>query len=163
MRRYLILFFILLSVLNCRAQISYGDMTWGSHNMKINVSTENDSIFLTVIYSDTKKKLTDTPKLLIRLMDDSVISLEGKLLGFGNKSDGGVVISGVIVEDSYYVSEAKFPIQKEQILDFKKGIKKLRLNTSPKYHEKSWTSDKIGRKLYGNYLRSSSNSFEDGF
>lgn len=42
-------------------------------------------------------------------------------------------------------------------------MKKLRLNTSPKFHEKEWSCDKIGKKLFNAYLRSSSNSFEDGF
>ena len=145
------------------AQVSYGDTFWGSYNMKINVSTENDSIFLNVIYTDEKRKLTDTPKLLLKLMDDTVISLVGYMMSRSSYSDGGAVVAGVIVESNFYVSEAKFPITKEQILQFKNGLKKLRLNTSPKYHEKEWSHDKIGRKLYGCYLRSSPNSFEDGF
>ena len=61
------------------------------------------------------------------------------------------------------ISEAKFLVSKEQIMQFKKGIKKLRLNTSPKYHERAWRKDKIGKKLFNAYMNSSPNSFEDGF
>lgn len=162
MKKLLLLIMFFLPMI-AKAQVSYGNTTWGSYNMKINVSTENDSIFLNVIYTDEKLKLTDPPKLLLRLMDDTVISLVGSMMGSSAFSEGGVLVSGVIVESNYYVSEAKFPITKEQILQFKKGLKKLRLNTSPRFHEKEWSHDKIGRRLYGCYLRSSSNSFEDGF
>ena len=44
-----------------------------------------------------------------------------------------------------------------------KGIKKLRLNTSPDFHERKWRRDRIGKILYAKYMESSSNSFKDGF
>lgn len=146
-----------------RAQVSYGDITWGNYNMKINVITDNDSIFLHIVYTNRVNKLADTPKLLIKLMDDEVISLDGQPLGSFSKSDGGIVVSGYYVASDNFISEAKFPISKEQISQFSKGIKKLRLNTSPKYHEKEWNKDKIGMILYESYKKSSPNSFEDGF
>ncbi|MCR5362756.1 MAG: hypothetical protein K6E73_12235 [Bacteroidales bacterium] len=142
------------------AQVSYGGITY---NMKINVVTEDDSIFLHVIFKSENKKISDDPKLLIRFMDDTMISLEGKSLGSTQGSDGAVVISGVIIPDNYSISEAKFPISREQITKFGNGVKKLRLNTSPKFHEREWDKDKIGEKIYKSYLKSSSNSFEDGF
>ena len=156
---------ILMSALSIQvwAQASYGDITWGNYNMKINVITDNDSIFLNIVYTDGKLKLADEPKLLLKLMDDEVISLDGQLLSNFSKSDGGVVISGVYVASNHFISEAKFPISKEEIGKLSKGIKKLRLNTSPKYHEKEWKKDKIGKKLYESYKKSSPNSFEDGF
>lgn len=160
---------VLFSLILCcftislNAQVSYGSASWGTYNMKINVVTENNSIFLHTIFTSEKKKITDNPKLLLKLMDDTTISLEGVNLGSIQENDGGVVISGIIISDNRFISEAKFPISKEQITKFEKGIKKLRLNTSPKFHEKEWTTDKIGKKLYEAYLKSSSNSFEDGF
>ena len=54
-------------------------------------------------------------------------------------------------------------ITKEQMNKIGMGVKKFRLNTSPKYIEKEWSKDKIGKKLYDKYLNSSSNSFQDGF
>ena len=159
----IIILFISALTNQVMAQASYGDKAWGSYNMKITVTTNNDSVFLNIVYSDEKRKLVDSPKLLIKLMDDEVISLDGRLLGNMNKSDGGVVISGIYVASSHFISEAKFPITGDQISRFSKGIKKIRLNTSPKYHEKAWKKDKIGKKLYESYKKSSSNSFEDGF
>ncbi len=165
MKKIVLIILLWLTTLSnqVRAQASYGDITWGSYNMKINVITDNDSIFLNIVYTDGERKLVDAPKLLIKLMDDEVISLEGQLLGNMSKSDGGVVVSGIYVASSHFISEAKFPITKYQISHFSKGIKKIRLNTSPKYHEKEWKKDRIGKKLCESYKKSSPNSFEDGF
>lgn len=162
MKKLLFLLFIFFPCLAI-AQVNYGDLTFGGYNMKINLTTENDSIFLHTIFSSEERHLSDEPKLLLRLMDDTVISLNGINLGRHGVSDGGVVISGVFVSSDHIVSEAKFSVSKDQILQFNKGIKKLRLNTSPKYHEKEWKKDKIGKILYNAYQKSSSNSFEDGF
>ena len=101
--------------------------------------------------------------MLIKLMNDSIIALEGKLINSNVMSRGGVVVSNIMMEASYYVSEAKYPISPEQISQFGQGIKKLRLNTIPNYHEKEWKKDKIGKKLYEEYLNCSPNSFEDKF
>ncbi len=163
MNRFILSFIFLVLSSYAFSQASYGDNFFVDYNVKINVSTENDSTYLTLILKSEKLKMSDSPKLLIRFMDDSTISLEGKSLGTSNKTDGGVVISGIILSSDYYISEAKFPISKEQMNHFKVGVKKLRLNTSPKYHEKEWKQDKIGKKLYDAYMSSSDNSFEDNF
>ena len=163
MKRLLILLFIICSYLQINAQVSYGDNFFLDYNVKINLSTENDSIFLTLIFTSERQKMSDSPKLLLRLMDDTVISLDGQMLGTSNKSEGAVVIGNTAVAINHYVTEAKFSISKEQVEGLSKGVKKLRLNTSPKFHEKEWRRDKIGKKLYAKYKDSSANSFEDNF
>ena len=163
MKRLLILLFIFCSYLHANAQVSYGDNFLVDYNMKINLSTENDSIFLTLIFTSESLKMSDSPKLLLRLMDDTVISLDGYMLGASNKNEGAVMIGHTAVAINYYVTEAKFPISKEQVEGLSKGVKKLRLNTSPKFHEKEWRRDKIGKILYAKYKESSANSFEDNF
>ena len=67
---------IIMSALSIkvRAQVSYGDITWGGYNMKINVITYNDSIFLNIVYTDGKLKLTDEPKLLSELSQVNIHS-----------------------------------------------------------------------------------------
>lgn len=159
---YLNILFLALSCI-ASAQVSYGDNFFVDYNVKINLSTENDSIFLTLMLTSERLKMSDSPKLLLRLMDDSVLSLDGYMLGSTNKSEGAVMIGYTAVAINHYVTEAKFPITKEQAESLSKGVKKLRLNTSPKFHEKEWRKDKVGKKLYEKYKESSSNSFEDGF
>lgn len=155
--------FLLLTPLAVQAQASYGDRSFGEGNFKYSISTENDSIYLKLIIVSWKFKFSESPKMLIRIMDDSVISLEGYLIGSSEKDSGSVIVGNVAVASNEYVSEAKFPVSKTQIELFSKGIKKIRLNTSPDFHEKEWIRDKIGKKLYQQYKNSSGNSFEDNF
>ncbi|MBO4907625.1 MAG: hypothetical protein J5486_11465 [Bacteroidaceae bacterium] len=136
MKRFLLLLYIAFSCLFSKAQVSYGGNFLVDHNVKINLSTDNDSIFLTLTLTSEKFRMSDTPKLLLRLMDDNVISLDGYMLGSTSKSEGAVMIGNTAVAINYYVTEAKFPISIEQVENLSKGVKKLRLNTSPKFHEK---------------------------
>lgn len=163
MKRLIFLLLISCSCLFVKAQVSYGDNFSVDYNVKINLSTENDSTFLTLIITSSRLKLSDSPKLLLRLMDDTVISLDGNMLSASNQSAGAVMIGYTAVAVNYNTTEAKFPISKEQVEGLSKGVKKLRLNTSPKFHEKEWRKDKIGKKLYAKYKESSANSFEDNF
>ena len=163
MKRLLLLMIILCSYLYGKAQVSYGDKFFVDYNVKINLSTEKDSTFLTLIFKSESLKMSDSPKLLLRLMDDTIISLDGYMLDSSNKSEGAVMIGYTAIAINHYVTEAKFPISREQVESLSKGVKKLRLNTSPKYHEKEWRRDKIGKKLYAKYKDSSANSFEDNF
>ncbi|WP_288286182.1 hypothetical protein [uncultured Prevotella sp.] len=163
MKRILSMLLIVLSCTCTQAQVSYGDRAFGDGNIKINVSTEKDSVYLTFIITSWKYKMSDSPKVLFRLMNDEVISLDGKIIGSSIMNDGAVMVGYVAVSSNEYVTEAKFPIAKNQIEKFSKGIKKVRINTSPKYHEKEWRRDKIGKKLYAKYKESSSDSFEDNF
>lgn len=163
MKRLLLLMIILCSYLYGKAQVSYGDNFFVDYNVKINLSTEKDSTFLTLIFKSESLKMSDSPKLLLRLMDDTIISLDGYMLDSSNKSEGAVIIGYTAIAINHYVTEAKFPISREQVESLSKGVKKLRLNTSPKYHEKEWRRDKIGKKLYAKYKDSSANSFEDNF
>ena len=80
-----------------------------------------------------------------------------------SKTEGGVMISGIFIQSSHIVNQALFPISVNQIEQFTKGIKKIRLNTSPRYHEKEWKKDKIGKMLYENYVKIKTDSFADGF
>lgn len=142
------------------SQVKYSK---GTDKVVINVVKEDSTCYLNFIYTSEKKSMVDTPKLLIKLFDEEIISLQGKILDVTKKSEGGVVVGNVVVPINKIVSEAKFPISKSQIQQFAKGIKKVRLNTSPKFHEKVWTKDKIGKKLYSDYTASGPNSFNDGF
>ena len=165
MRRFILILTGIMLVLSIevKAQAKYGDIGWGNYEMTLNVVQEKDSFFLNVIYKDRKLKLVDSPKLLIKLMDDEVIYLDGQFISSTDKTEGGVMISGIFIQSSHIVNQALFPISVNQIEQFTKGIKKIRLNTSPRYHEKEWKKDKIGRILYEGYRKSSGNSFEDGF
>jgi len=164
MKRLLPILLLLLGCAYCSAEVKYSGSHRGYHYiLTISIVKENGKAFLDVLSMDRRRTQIEEPKMLIKLMNDSVIALEGKLINSNVMSRGGVVVSNIMMEASYYVSEAKYPISPEQISQFGQGIKKLRLNTSPYIHEKEWKKDKIGKKLYEEYLNCSPNSFEDKF
>ena len=163
MKKILLVITLLLSFAHIKAQVSYGDNFLVDYNVKINLTTENSLVFLVVILKSERYKMTSEPKLLLRLMDNTVISLNGELLDSTSKYEGSYMIGNVSFAENLFITEAKFPISKEQVESLSKGVKKLRLNTLPKYHEREWEIDKIGKKLYKKYKDSSSNSFEDDF
>ena len=115
MRCLLIILLTVLPFITGKAQVSYGDNFLVDYNVKINLSTENDSTFLTLILTSERLKMSDSPKLLLRLMDDSVLSLDGYMLGSTNKSEGAVMIGNTAVAINHFITEAKFPITKDQI------------------------------------------------
>lgn len=163
MRTFFSLFIFLSSFTFVHAQVSSADKAIGNYTLRFNLSTENDSIFLLVVHTSWEYKMQDKPKMLIRLMGEEVISLEGILLSSSNKNGGAVVVGNIAVSSHEYITEAKFSISRDQIEKFSKGIKKIRINTTPEYYEKTWRRDKIGKKLYAKYKESSPNSFEDNF
>lgn len=155
---------LILGSAYCRAKVKYSGMYSGyMYRITISVSTEDNEAFLSVHLEDESRSIIEEPKMLVKLMNDSVITLDGKLLNSIIVSRAGVVVSNVMLPIGSYISDAKFPISHEQISQFGQGIKKLRLNTTPKYHEKEWKKDKIGKKIYEEYLECSPNSFEDKF
>lgn len=142
------------------AQVKYSK---GSDKVIMNVVTEDSLCYLLVNFSSEKKKMMDTPKLLIRLFNDEVISLEGDLLYISEKAEAGVMVGYMMIPISKKISDAKFLISRSQIDKLSVGVKKIRLNTSPKFHEKEWSKDKIGKKLYESFSNAIPNSFNDNF
>ena len=160
MKRLLPILWLILGCAYCSAEVKYGGMSYG---VQMRITKENNEAFLNVRLQDLTKVMTESPKMLIKLMNDSIINLDGKIMSTSHKNEGGVVVANIVVESDFIVSDAKFPITPEQIKQIGLGVKKLRLNTSPNYHEKEWKKDKIGKKLYEEYLNCSPNSFEDQF
>ena len=54
----------------------------------------------------------------------------------------------------YHKEAAIFSLSYEQLLMIAKGVKKLRLDTQPKFFEKEWRNGKFGKQLYKDYQKS---------
>ena len=102
MRKIIFSIYLLACSLTANAQASYGDIVFGDYNVKINVSTENDSVFLSLIMTSENKKMADKPKLLLRFVNDTMISLDGTLLSSTSQSDGAYMIGNVAIASNYF-------------------------------------------------------------
>lgn len=97
------------------------------------------------LLSDTKA-IPEDPVLLLKFTDNTTLELKGKRtrnekvdmpFGFNRHND-----------------DATFIISQKVLDKIANGIIKFRINTQPKYYEKSWNNGKIGKKLYKDYQKS---------
>jgi len=154
MRKLLLLNSFLLLSLVAMGQVSYGNSVLSKYFVDIEVLTETRGPSLVVIMTSGKYRMSSHPQLFLQLMDDVEILLEGKVLTSDNNKDETFLAKHHFPMTSDKVSIAQFPVKESQIRKFLRGIKLLRLNTSPKTHEKKWKSDKIGKELYAIYKES---------
>lgn len=111
----------------------------------------------------------ETPKngkLLIKLFDDSVIELT---TAAGDKQTVRDVhnINGMVYSD--YTMRPLYEITEDQLQQIiSKGVKKIRIETSPIIYDNEFKKDKIGKALGDRYellkqALSATHSFSDGF
>ena len=59
----------------------------------------------------------------------------------------------MIYPETEISSTAQFKISPQQFELLKKGVAKIRLSTIPIEHERTFTKDKIGKKLYQFFMK----------
>jgi len=85
--------------------------------------------------------------MLVKNFDNEILELKGNLINTDSESTG--IISGnIVIPVTSINSTAQFRICPEQFDFFQKGVSKIRLSTIPIEHERTFTKDKIGKKLY---------------
>lgn len=105
-------------------------------------------------------------KMLIKLFDDSVIELTTAL---GDKQMVRKVhnVNGFVYSD--YTMQPMYDISEEQLTSIiEKGVKKIKIETSPLVYENEFKKDKIGKALADRYTLlqealKKNPSFSDGF
>lgn len=103
----------------------------------------------------------DEPRILFKLMNDSIIDLTGVLFTTTTESSGSVSLYNFSFSSSEHHSIALFPMSDEAIDALSVGIKKMRPNLIPKCKDKEWKTDVLGHKLLQEYCNTP--SIDDGF
>lgn len=105
----------------------------------------------TTLYLDTKiscgkpLEIRKGGLLLLKLSDDSVMELNSVIASIGNTKNLHTV-SGYTYSD--YSVRPSFKITPSQLNDIiSKGVKKVRIETSPEFYDKDFKKDKIGEVL----------------
>lgn len=80
-------------------------------------------------------------------------------MGSRKESSSGVVIGNVVVSGNNSVGMAQFELTDEQMEMLNSGIIKVRLTTTPFIHEREFTKDKIGKKLYKAFSKQQNSEF----
>lgn len=187
MKKILLLFFVVLpSAISAQKIISnkyingermiicdevFGSKMIDKHKLLFSIGYISESYVLSLhINSQYAIEIPKGGRILIKLMDDTVITLDSEL---GGTSEKKVDVIGHKAYTHYQVF-SQYTINEKHLCDFSKGVKKVKVENTDSniIIEKEWKTDKIGSYLYRQYnlisesLKNSSgdkDSFEDGF
>ena len=108
----------------------------------------NKSYIIVSVRSDEGLCFVNDPVMMLRTGNNEVIKLTGTNMGSRKESSSGVVIGNVVVSGNNSIGMAQFELTDEQVEMLNTGVIKVRLTTTPFIHEREFTKDKIGKKLY---------------
>lgn len=153
--KILTLLFMLLAGYGSYAQTvgyTYRPLAAEGCNMKYSVARQDTSYYIIVTVKSDRLNFLKESTILLKNFKGEVVKLYGSLIG--NSSEAAGIVSGnMVIPVTDISSTAQFKISPEQFDLFKKGISKVRLSTIPIEHERTFTKDKIGKKLYQFFLK----------
>lgn len=150
MKKVLLLLVTCLMALSIQAQekVKYSGQ---GMRFKYTVLTQDTLNYIVVTMTSEKQAFAQPTTLMFKTFEDDVIKMEGDVVD-GNKKTAGVMVSGFMIPISERVFIAQFKISDEELELLRKGIKKVRLTTVPKQHEKEFSKDKLGVKLNNMFM-----------
>jgi hypothetical protein len=159
MKRILLYFALIALFLSCGSSksVSYTHKPLAEEGCSVAYSAlqQDGQLYIFVTVKSDRLIFNDTPSLMLKNFEGGVLTLEGVNLQSRTETSG-MVISNVFVPISEVKAMAQFPVDATDIDFFKSGISKVRLSTVPIVHEKSFSSDKIGKYLYTGLLSAES-------
>lgn len=120
----------------------------GCHVEYSALKQDNKSYIIVSVRSDEGLCFVNDPVMMLRTGNNEVIKLTGTNMGSRKDSSSGVVIGNVVVSGNNSIGMAQFELTDEQVEMLNTGVIKVRLTTTPFIHEREFTKDKIGKKLY---------------
>ena len=111
------------------------------------VARQYTTYYIIAIVESDRLNFMKESTMLVKNFDNEILELKGNLINTDSESTG--IISGnIVIPVTSINSTAQFRICPEQFDFFQKGVSKIRLSTIPIEHERTFTKDKIGKKLY---------------
>lgn len=111
------------------------------------VARQDTTYYIIAIVESDRLNFMKESTMLVKNFDNEILELKGNLINTDSESTG--IISGnIVIPVTSINSTAQFRICPEQFDFFQKGVSKIRLSTIPIEHERTFTKDKIGKKLY---------------
>lgn len=157
MKRILILLTFLLFLLPIKIQaqsVSYTYKALKAEGCSVNysVAKQDSNYYLVVTVTSDRMRFLSEPSIKLKTFKDEVIELTGVELGNTSKS-AGVLVGNIMVPVTDIVTSAQFCISQSDLEKFQDGISKVRISLAPMNHEREFSKDKIGKKLYMAYLK----------
>lgn len=156
MKRLLLISNIIIAFTQVSAQsVSYTYKPLAAQGCSVEYSAiwQEGSPYIVVAISSDRLVFNETPTMMIRTLNDELIKSEGKAIT-ASTSQGGIIVSNVVVPVTGIRATAQFPITVEQIEMLQNGVAKVRISTIPLTHERTFKKDKIGKKLHSHFKKS---------
>ena len=156
MKRLLLISNIIIAFTQVSAQsVSYTYKPLAAQGCSVEYSAiwQEGSPYIVVAISSDRLVFNETPTMMIRTLNDELIKTEGKAIT-ASTSQGGIIVSNVVVPVTGIRATAQFPITVEQIEMLQNGVAKVRISTIPLTHERTFKKDKIGKKLHSYFKKS---------
>lgn len=163
MKRKVVLFIFLICALFSYAQsvsYSYRPLAAEGCNVKYTANWQEGKPYLIVSIRSDRMKFVAQPVILLKTSDGDTIRLEGTPLDVSSQSYG-IASGNIIIPIQEFNATAQFSITTEQIELLSKGISKVRISLVPMNHERTFSKDKIGKKLYKAFQKTK--TVEDNF
>ena len=156
MKRLLLISNIIIAFTQVSTQsVSYTYKPLAAQGCSVEYSAiwQEGSPYIVVAISSDRLVFNETPTMMIRTLNDELIKSEGKAIT-ASTSQGGIIVSNVVVPVTGIRATAQFPITVEQIEMLQNGVAKVRISTIPLTHERTFKKDKIGKKLHSYFKKS---------
>ncbi len=154
--KQLILLFALFACCTSYAQTvgyTYKALAAKGCNVRYGVAKQDSTYYIFVTIKSDRIVFLQQSTMLLKTFDGDVIKLYGGLNSTSSTTAGGHVTGNVVTTSTEICSMAQFETSPEQFELIKNGIAKVRLSTIPIEHERAFSKDKIGKKLYQFYLK----------
>ena len=163
MKRILFVIMMVVSTVITYAQdasYTYKPLAKEGCHVEYTALRQDDKAYIIVsVKSDEGLCFVNEPTMMIRTGDNEVIKLTGSNMGSRKENSTGVVIGNIVVSDNGSVGMAQFELTEEQVEKLNSGIIKVRLTTTPFLHEREFSKDKIGKKLYKAFCKQKNSEF----
>jgi len=164
MKRILLLSALTTLFLSCgpSKNVSYSHRPFAAEGCTVSYSAlqQDSQLYIVVMVKSDRLVFGENPTMMLKNFEGEVLKLEGTSLQAQTETSG-VLIGYMVLPISELKAMAQFPVDLADVDFFKSGIAKVRLSTVPIVHEKSFSSDRIGKYLYSELL--SANSSENSF
>lgn len=151
----ILLIIIILTIGSINAQkvrYNYKSLKKEGATVEFSVSKQDTTFYLFTTLHTWELIFPQDPIMLLKTFNNDIIKLKGKSINNTSQSSG-FIAGSVVIPITELISIVQFPITPQQFELLKMGISKIRLNTIPTEHEKTFKKDKIGKKLYKLYTK----------
>lgn len=145
---------LIICSLNLNAQTAsytYRPLAAEGCKIKYSITKQDTTYYIIATVKSDRLKFLRNPTILLKTFDGEVIKLYGQLIDNSSET-AGFVSGNLVLPITEITSIAQFEITSWQLRLFRKGVAKIRLSTIPIEHKRTFSKDKIGKKLYLSFL-----------